>query len=138
MLSALNISASQVDPRSVLIVGGGVSGMQAALSLAALGVPVLLVEKNAHLGGQVMRLDKVYPTDHCAFCPAWSTAKACYESPLIKVVLHAELTGLSTDGEQALAEVTLRRRPSTRRPASSAVPAPKPALGRPSFAATPS
>ena len=79
MLSALNISASQVDPRSVLIVGGGVSGMQAALSLAALGVPVLLVEKNAHLGGQVMRLDKVYPTDHCAFCPAWSTAKACYE-----------------------------------------------------------
>ena len=109
MLSALNISASQVDPRSVLIVGGGVSGMQAALSLASLGVPVLLVEKNAHLGGQVMRLDKVYPTDHCAFCPAWSTAKACYESPLIKVVLHAELTGLSTDGEQTLAEVTLRR-----------------------------
>ena len=117
MLSALNISASQVDPRSVLIVGGGVSGMQAALSLAALGVPVLLVEKNAHLGGQVMRLDKVYPTDHCAFCPAWSTAKACYESPLITVLLHAELT---------------------RPPASSAVPAPKPAPGRPSCAATPS
>ena len=77
MLSTLDISAPQSGQRPVLIAGGGVSGMQAALSLAALGIPVLLVEKNAHLGGQVMRLDKVYPTDHCAFCPAWSTAKAC-------------------------------------------------------------
>ena len=109
MLSTLDISAPQSGQRPVLIAGGGVSGMQAALSLAALGIPVLLVEKNAHLGGQVMRLDKVYPTDHCAFCPAWSTAKACYDSPLIKVVLHAELTGLSTDGDQTLAEVTMCR-----------------------------
>ena len=109
MLSTLNLSAASVDPRSVLIVGGGVAGMQAALSLAALDVPVLLVEKNAHLGGQVMRLDKVYPTDHCAFCPAWSTAKACYDSPLINVVLHAEVTGLRTDGDKTFAEVTLRR-----------------------------
>ena len=109
MLSVLNLSAEQTAPKSVLIVGGGVSGMQAALSLAALDIPVLLVEKNAHLGGQVMRLDKVYPTDHCAFCPAWSTAKACYDSPLIKVVLHAEMTGLSTDGDQTRAEITVRR-----------------------------
>ncbi len=109
MLNALNFSAESFDPRSVLIVGGGVAGMQAALSLAALDVPVLLVEKNAHLGGQVMRLDKVYPTDHCAFCPAWSTAKACYDSPLVNVMLHAEVTGLRTDGEQTFAEITLRR-----------------------------
>lgn len=105
MLEAMNFSEKDVRKGTVLVVGGGVAGMQAALSLAALSVPVLLVERRAYLGGQVMRLDKVYPTDHCAFCPAWSPAKACYDSPLISVLLHAELAGLSTDGEGTTAEI---------------------------------
>lgn len=96
------------EPGSVLVIGGGAAGMQAALNLAGLGVPVVLAEKNAHLGGQVMRLDKVYPTDHCAFCPVWSTARACYDSPLIKVLLRTEVTGLTTDGERTLAEFVAR------------------------------
>ncbi|MBQ9453616.1 MAG: CoB--CoM heterodisulfide reductase iron-sulfur subunit A family protein [Desulfovibrio sp.] len=96
-------------PGRVLIVGGGVAGMHAALNLAALEVPTLLVEKNAHLGGMVMRLDKVYPTDHCAFCPAWSTARQCYDSPLVQVLLHTEVVGLSTDGEGIRAELKMHR-----------------------------
>ena len=108
MLSSPHLSPEQLSPRTVLVVGGGVAGMQAALSLAALGTPVLLAERNAHLGGQVMRLDKVYPTDHCAFCPTWSMAKACYDAPNVRVLLHADVTGLSTDGERAFAAIEVR------------------------------
>ncbi|MBQ9405338.1 MAG: CoB--CoM heterodisulfide reductase iron-sulfur subunit A family protein [Desulfovibrio sp.] len=96
------------DHDRVLVVGGGVAGMHAALTLAALDVSVLLVEKNAHLGGNVLRLDKVYPTDHCAFCQTWSTARQCYDSPLIQVLLHTEVLGLSTDGEGIQARLTMR------------------------------
>ncbi len=109
MLSSQHLSPEQLSPRTVLVAGGGVAGMQVALSLAALDVPVLLVERNAHLGGQVMRLDKVYPTDHCAFCPTWSMARACFEAPGVQVLLHAEVVGLSTDGDRTLAEIRVRQ-----------------------------
>lgn len=94
-----------IKPESVLIIGGGVAGMHAALNLAALDVPTLLVERGAHLGGMVMRLDKVYPTDHCAFCPTWSTARQCIDSPRVRVLLHTEVTGVRAGGEGLVAEL---------------------------------
>ena len=93
----------------VLVAGGGPAGMHAALSLSGMGVPVLIVERSAHLGGQVMRLDKVYPTDHCAFCPVWTTAKSCFDSELINVLLHTEVVCLKTDGAQTIAELETRQ-----------------------------
>ncbi|MCR5815000.1 MAG: 4Fe-4S binding protein [Desulfovibrio sp.] len=101
------LSAAGCDPQSVLVVGGGVAGMHAALRLSDLGIPVLLVERNAYLGGMVMRLDKVYPTDHCAFCPTWTTALACYRSALIQVALNTEVTDFSTNGNEI--SVSLRQ-----------------------------
>ncbi len=95
-------------PAPVLVAGGGPAGMHAVLNLAGMGIPVLLLERNAHLGGQVMRLDKVYPTDHCAFCTVWTTARSCFDSPLVHVLLHAELKGLSTDGDQPRADIEVR------------------------------
>lgn len=87
----------------VLVVGGGVAGMQAALDLANLGIPVRLAEQAGHLGGQVLRLDKVYPTDHCAFCPTWTHSLACREHPLITVDLWTRFAGLEVDGDQKTA-----------------------------------
>ncbi|MCL2123151.1 MAG: FAD-dependent oxidoreductase, partial [Desulfovibrionaceae bacterium] len=84
----------QYSDLPVLVVGGGVAGMQAALDLANAGVRVVLAEKEARLGGQVMRLDKVYPTDHCAFCPTWTQARACREHPLITVAAGTTVTAL--------------------------------------------
>lgn len=88
---------SRSSPRSdvpILVAGGGVAGMQAALDLANLGVPVHLAEREGHLGGQALRLDKVYPTDHCAFCPTWTHSLACREHPLITVNLWTRFVGL--------------------------------------------
>lgn len=51
---------------SVLIVGGGISGIQAALDLADSGYFVHLVEKSPGIGGAMAKLDKTFPTNDCA------------------------------------------------------------------------
>lgn len=71
--------------KTVLVVGGGVAGISAALDLAGNGHRVHLVERGHDLGGQVARLDKFYPTDHCAFCPLWTEIRRCKESEAIAV-----------------------------------------------------
>lgn len=78
----------------VLIIGGGVAGIGAALDLAYCGHAVHLVEKGRILGGQVAKLDKLYPTDHCAFCPLWTDIKKLREHPLIAVHTSTEVKEL--------------------------------------------
>ena len=51
---------------SVMVVGGGVSGMQAALDLAESGFYVYLVEESAAIGGSMAQLDKTFPTNDCS------------------------------------------------------------------------
>ena len=51
---------------SVMVVGGGIAGMQAALDLADSGFFVYLVEKSASIGGVMSQLDKTFPTNDCA------------------------------------------------------------------------
>ena len=50
----------------VLIVGGGISGIQASLDLADSGYKVYLVEKSPAIGGKMAQLDKTYPTNDCS------------------------------------------------------------------------
>jgi heterodisulfide reductase subunit A len=51
--------------RSVLIVGAGIAGMNAALDLANQGINVYLVEKEGTIGGHMAQLDRIFPTDDC-------------------------------------------------------------------------
>jgi heterodisulfide reductase subunit A len=51
---------------SVMVVGGGISGMQAALDLADSGFYVYLVERSPAIGGKMSQLDKTFPTNDCA------------------------------------------------------------------------
>ncbi len=50
----------------VMIVGGGISGIQASLDLAGAGFRVYLVEKSPAIGGHMAQLDKTYPTNDCS------------------------------------------------------------------------
>jgi heterodisulfide reductase subunit A2 len=50
----------------VLIVGGGISGIQASLDLATAGFRVYLVEKAPSIGGHMAQLDKTFPTNDCS------------------------------------------------------------------------
>jgi heterodisulfide reductase subunit A-like polyferredoxin len=51
---------------SVMVVGGGIAGMQAALDLANSEYKVYLVDKSPTVGGMMSRLDKTFPTNDCA------------------------------------------------------------------------
>jgi len=51
---------------SVMVVGGGIAGMQAALDLANSGYYVRLVEKGPAIGGAMAQIDKTFPTNDCA------------------------------------------------------------------------
>jgi len=51
---------------AVLVVGGGITGMQAALDLANSGYYVYLLEKSPAIGGIMSQLDKTFPTNDCA------------------------------------------------------------------------
>ena len=51
---------------SVLVVGGGIAGMQSALDLASSGYYVYLLEKSPSIGGVMAQLDKTFPTNDCA------------------------------------------------------------------------
>ena len=52
----------------ILIIGGGISGISAALDLANQGHEVILVERDPTIGGHMARLDKTFPTLDCAIC----------------------------------------------------------------------
>jgi heterodisulfide reductase subunit A len=51
---------------AVMVLGGGIAGMQAALDLANAGYYVYLVEKSPAIGGVMAQLDKTFPTNDCA------------------------------------------------------------------------
>jgi heterodisulfide reductase subunit A len=52
--------------KGVLVLGGGIAGIQAALDLASSRIPVYLVEKSPSIGGRMAQLDKTFPTMDCS------------------------------------------------------------------------
>jgi heterodisulfide reductase subunit A len=97
--------------KSILVIGGGVAGIAAALDLADAGTRVHLVESGPVLGGQVAKLDKFYPTDHCAFCPLWTDIKRCGGHPRITLYTFSNVASLEGK-EGSLRAVVLRRDPA--------------------------
>lgn len=75
----------------IIVIGGGVAGIAAALDIANAGRAVHLVESGCGLGGQVAKLDKLYPTDHCAFCPLWTDIGRLRDHSLITVHTSTEV-----------------------------------------------
>ena len=59
-------SVENYDFGDIMVVGGGVSGIQASLDLAAAGFKVYLVEKGPSIGGHMAQLDKTFPTNDCS------------------------------------------------------------------------
>jgi heterodisulfide reductase subunit A len=52
--------------RDVLIIGGGIAGIQSSLDLAEMGFKVYMVERLPSIGGKMAQLDKTFPTNDCA------------------------------------------------------------------------
>ncbi|UCF99399.1 MAG: CoB--CoM heterodisulfide reductase iron-sulfur subunit A family protein [Spirochaetaceae bacterium] len=54
--------------KRILVIGGGIAGVQASLDLAEMGIPVTLVEEKPSIGGRMSQLDKTFPTNDCSTC----------------------------------------------------------------------
>jgi heterodisulfide reductase subunit A-like polyferredoxin len=81
--------------KSVLVLGGGVAGLQAANDLAGLGFHVYLVERSPSVGGRMAQLDKTFPTNDCSMCILAPKMIECASHPNITLLTCAELESLS-------------------------------------------
>ena len=76
---------------AVVIVGGGIAGMQAALDVANSGFRVYLVEKNPSIGGNMAQLDKTFPTNDCSTCMISPKLIEVAKHPNIKILSYSEI-----------------------------------------------
>jgi heterodisulfide reductase subunit A len=92
---------------AVLVVGGGVAGIQASLDLADSGFKVYLIDEEASIGGVMAQLDKTFPTNDCSMCILSPKLVATGRHPNITILTNTEILGLK--GEVGNFEVKLRK-----------------------------
>ena len=90
---------------AVMVVGGGVAGVQAALDLANSGFYVYLVERSPAIGGVMAQLDKTFPTNDCSMCILSPKLVECGRHLNIKLITMAELEDLEGEVGHFLATV---------------------------------
>jgi heterodisulfide reductase subunit A-like polyferredoxin len=95
---------------AVLVVGGGIGGMQAALDLAEGGFKVYLVEKSPAIGGVMAQLDKTFPTDDCAMCTLAPRLVAVARHPNVSLLTYAEVEHISGAAGNFAVKIRKRRR----------------------------
>lgn len=92
---------------AVMVVGGGIAGMQASLDLADAGFKVYLVEKEPAIGGHMAALDKTFPTNDCAMCTISPRLVTTASHNNIEVLTDTEL--LELDGQAGNFTATIRQ-----------------------------
>jgi len=81
--------------KKVLVIGGGVAGIQAALDCADAGLKVVLVERETTIGGKMAKLDKTFPTVDCSSCILGPKMVDVAQHPNITLMAASEVTGVS-------------------------------------------
>jgi len=94
---------------SVLVIGGGISGIQSALDLADAGFKVYIVERNPSIGGTMPQLDKTFPTNDCAMCILGPKLVATGRHKNIEIISNAEVSDIS--GDVGNFQVTIKKHP---------------------------
>ncbi len=92
----------------VMVVGGGIAGMQAALDIGNAGHTVYLVERQTTVGGHMLQFDKTFPTLDCAACIGTPKMVEVAQNPNIKLLTHSEVTDVS--GYIGNYQVTVKRK----------------------------
>ena len=93
----------------VMVVGGGISGIQAALDMATAGFKVYLVDKSPTIGGKMSQLDKTYPTIDCSMCIESPKFIECDRHPNIEIMTYTEVAAV--EGKAGDFTVTLTKKP---------------------------
>ncbi|MDI6869420.1 MAG: FAD-dependent oxidoreductase [Coprothermobacterota bacterium] len=95
--------------KRVLVIGGGIAGIQASLDLGDSGFEVYLVEKEASIGGKMAMLSKTFPTEDCATCIIGPKLADVAEHPNIHLYTYSEVESVS--GYLGNFHVRVRRKP---------------------------
>ena len=103
-LTAINIPIT----KRALVIGGGISGMQAALDIANSGYEVVLVEKTSSIGGRMSQLSETFPTLDCASCILTPKTVEVGHHPNIKLLTYSEVEGV--EGYLGNFKVKIRRK----------------------------
>jgi len=94
---------------SVLVLGGGIGGMQSALDLAEAGFKVYLADSSPAIGGTMAALDKTFPTNDCAMCIMSPKLVECGRHRNIEIITLADVK--SVEGEPGRFKVRLEQLP---------------------------
>jgi heterodisulfide reductase subunit A len=94
---------------SVLVVGGGIGGIQAALDLAESGFKVYVVDNSSAIGGVMAQLDKTFPTNDCSMCILSPKLVECGRHLNVEILTCSEVAEIS--GEVGNFNVSVRQRP---------------------------
>jgi len=111
MEAAIDITKAKKDQPigAVMVIGGGIGGMQASLDLADSGFFVYMVDNSPTIGGVMAQLDKTFPTNDCAMCIMSPKLVECGRHMNIRVMTHAEIEGV--EGQPGRFSVTVTRKP---------------------------
>ncbi|MCL5959851.1 MAG: FAD-dependent oxidoreductase, partial [Chloroflexi bacterium] len=93
---------------AVMVVGGGIAGMQASLDLASSGIKVYLVESSPAIGGKMVQLDKTFPTNDCATCIVSPKLVDVARNPNIQLLTYSDV--LSVTGEVGNFHVSVKEK----------------------------
>jgi len=93
---------------SVLVIGGGIAGIQASLDLANMGFKVYLVENSSSIGGRMAQLDKTFPTNDCAMCILAPKMIEANSHPNIELLTYSEIEKVS--GEAGNFKVKVKKK----------------------------
>ena len=96
--------------KRVLIVGGGIAGIQAALDLGDAGFKVYLVEKDPSIGGHMTQLSRTFPTEDCAACILSPKMADVPANPNIELLTYSEVKNI--DGYLGNYEVKIEKKPT--------------------------
>ncbi len=102
-----NVATNKVG--AVMVVGGGISGMQSALDLANSGFKVYLVEEKETIGGRMAQLDKTFPTNDCSTCLI--SPKLIEVSKNLNIEILTCATVEKIDGQEGNFKVKVSQRP---------------------------
>jgi heterodisulfide reductase subunit A len=80
--------------KKVVVIGGGITGINSAIDLAEMGFKVYLIEKNESIGGKMSQLDKTFPTLDCSTCVLGPKMVECGRHPNIEIISYAEVVGV--------------------------------------------
>ncbi|MFX1293442.1 MAG: FAD-dependent oxidoreductase [Promethearchaeota archaeon] len=99
----------QAVKKQVLVIGGGIAGISAALSLAKTGYTIFLVEKDYSIGGNMVKLVKTYPEEECAMCTISPLMSEVGQNP--NITLLSGTIPESIDGSIGNFKVILKQKP---------------------------